>query len=466
MFISLMQKICYPIFGSFEKEEFKKFLRMGLTFAAIIGAYWTLRTLKNATFGSLVGASYLPFAKTASLIFLFPLVMIYTKLLDKFSREKMFYVLSFTYAIATIFFAVLLLQPSIGQAAKEIIATRSGLAFWGTQFLAYAWYIFVESYGSLVIALFWAIASDTTKPESAKNGFYFITAIGQVGGIVGPYLITRIPGYFGFTTNALAIGVTALVVLASILFFRNFLKATPPQLLASFHGRNEAAEEKEQEPGFFEGLVLLIKHWYLLGIFAVLSFFEIIVTIFDLHFQTLAASHYSGTQLAEYIGLYGSSVNLVTLICLLLGISNITRLLGIGVSLALMPIIIGLAVFGFISFSSLNFLFALMVGSKAINYALNGPAIKQLYIPTTHDVRFKAQAWMEVFGSRGAKEAGSIFNMLLVPLQNQLGVVAGRARHVMLSSYLGFGIVIAWFFIALYLGRTYKKAIDSKTVVC
>ena len=33
-----------------------------------------------------------------------------------------------------------------------------------------------------------------------------------------------------------------------------------------------------------------------------------------------------------------------------------------------------------------------MVGSKAINYALNGPALKQLYIPTTTDVRFKAQA--------------------------------------------------------------------------
>jgi len=112
------------------------------------------------------------------------------------------------------------------------------------------------------------------------------------------------------------------------------------------------------------------------------------------------------------------------------------------------------------------FLLALMVGSKAINYALNGPALKQLYIPTTHDVRFKSQAWIETFGSRASKEAGALFNMLLVPLQKSLGTVAGRARHVVLSSYLGFTLVAAWFLIALYLGRKYKKAIDNDKVVC
>lgn len=63
-----------------------------------------------------------------------------------------------------------------------------------------------------------------------------------------------------------------------------------------------------------------------------------------------------------------------------------------------MPVIVGFALFGFLSLNSLSFLFALMVGSKAINYALNGPALKQLYIPTTPDVRFKAQAWISLIG--------------------------------------------------------------------
>ena len=53
-----------------------------------------------------------------------------------------------------------------------------------------------------------------------------------------------------------------------------------------------------------------------------------------------------------------------------------------------------------------------MVASKAINYALNSPSMKQLYIPTTKDVRYKSQAWIESFGSRGSKAAGSGINDL------------------------------------------------------
>src|SRR6185436_12251242 len=168
----------------------------------------------------------------------------------------------------------------------------------------------------------------------------------------------------------------------------------------------------------------MLKHRYLIGIFAANFIYEVVVTIFDFNFKVAAGAIYSGVALSHYLSLYGSSVNIVSLGCLLLGISNITRFLGIGMALAAMPVIVGVALFGFLSLDSLNFLFGLMVGSKAINYALNGPALKQLYIPTTPDVRFKAQAWIETFGSRASKEAGSIFNMLLAPLQKAFGAVA------------------------------------------
>lgn len=129
-----------------------------------------------------------------------------------------------------------------------------------------------------------------------------------------------------------------------------------------------------------------------------------IVTIFDFNFKIAAGQQYSGVALSHYLSLYGSSVNLVSFSCLMLGVSNITRFLGVGAALIAMPIIIVAALFRFLTSNSLSFLFALMVGSKAINYALNGPALKQLYIPTIPDVRFKALAWIETFGSRSAKE--------------------------------------------------------------
>ncbi len=457
MFINIFQRICRFNFGDFEREEFKKFLRMGLIFALIIGVYWTLRPLKDAIFIQLVDKLHLPYAKTVSVICLLPLVMFYTKLLERKSREKMLVILPTFYGIAILCFSALMLIAQIDNSPLPSLLTHV---------IGYVWYVFVESFGSLVVALFWAFASDTTEPTPAKRGFPLVVALGQTGGIILPYSIGGLPHRLGLATDALSMACLGALTLLIIPTVAYFLKATPKHLLTSFHGKNEKKEETKQEPGFLEGLKLMLKHRYLLGIFAANFIYEVVVTIFDFNFKVAAGAEYSGVALSHYLSLYASSVNIVSLSCLLLGISNVTRYLGVGTALAAMPVIVGLALFGFLTLDSLTFLFILMVGSKAINYALNGPALKQLYIPTTPDVRFKAQAWIETFGSRSSKEAGSLFNMLLSPLQSAFGAVAGRAHYLMLSGAIGFPLLAFWLVTALFLGRTFKRAIDEKKVVC
>ncbi len=462
MILQFFMGICRFNFGLFEKEEFKKFLRMGLIFALIIGVYWTLRSLKDSIFMQLVDKMYLPYAKTISVLALLPLVMFYTKLLERTSREKMLIILPAFYGVAILCFAALV---EIAQASPETIAARSTIPFIATKALGYVWYMFVESFGSLIVALFWAFSTDTTEPASAKRGFPLVVAIGQMGGIVFPYAIGGLPHRLGLETDALSVGILGVFCLCIILLVKYFLKVTPERMLVSFGVKKEKTDHKK-DPGFLEGLKLMLSHRYLIGIFAANFIYELVVTIFDFNFKLAAGTNYAGVELSRYLSLYASSVNIVSLLCLLLGISNITRFLGVGVALACMPIVVGLALFGFLTLDSLSFLFALMVGSKAINYALNGPALKQLYIPTTSDVRFKAQAWIETFGSRASKEVGSIFNMSLNPLQSIFGVLAGKAHYLTLSGAVGFPLIALWFFIALYLGRNFKNAINEKKVVC
>ena len=460
--LRFFQTICRFNFGNFEKEEFKKFLRMGLIFALIIGVYWTLRPLKDAVFIQLVGSLQLPFAKTISVLALLPLVMFYTKLLEKTSREKMLIILPTFYGISILLFSLLML----GAQRNQEIADHSFLARAGIKILGYAWYLFVESFGSLVVALFWAFAADTTEPLHAKRGFPLVVAIGQLGGVILPYSIGGLPHRLSCSTDALSIMCLGLLTLLIIPLTRYFLRATPSHLLASYQGKNEQAIENKQEPGFLEGLKLLLKNRYLLGIFAANFIYEVVVTIFDFNFKISAGAHYSGVALSNYLSIYGSSVNIVSLFCLLLGISNITRFLGVGTALSAMPIIVGAALLGFLSLNSLTFLFALMVGSKAINYALNGPALKQLYIPTTPDVKFKAQAWIETFGSRTSKQAGSMFNMTLAPLQSAFGALAGKSHYLMFSGILCFPLLALWLFIAIFLGKSFKRAIRENTMIC
>ncbi len=458
---SLLRRICKFNFGDFEEEEFKKFLRLGMIFLLIIGVYWTLRPLKDSIFIQLAGKLELPFAKTVSVLALLPLVIFYTRLLEKTSRERMLVILPSFYGISILGFSVLMFFT---QGSVEEIAARSVPSFYATKALAYIWYLFVESFGSLFIALFWAFSTDTTKAASAKRGFPLVVAIGQLGGIIFPYSIGGLPHRLGFSTDTLSIVCLGFLTLCIIPMIFHFLKSTPKETLTSFEGHEEKLEK--EEPGFLEGLRLLLKNKYLLGIFGANFIYEVVVTIFDFNFKIAASSIYSGVALTNYLSIYGSSVNIVSLSCLLLGISNVTRFLGVKTALACMPVIVGAALVGFLSLDSLTFLFALMVGSKAINYALNGPALKQLYIPTTPDVKFKAQAWIETFGSRTSKQTGSVFNMMLAPLQTAFGAIVGKAHYLMLSGIVCFPLLAFWLFLAVFLGKTFNKAVKNKDFVC
>ena len=458
------------IFGDFDPEELKKFLLLGIIFGLIIGIYWTLRPMKDALFQDIVGATYQPRAKWLSLAVVFPLVIIYSKLVEMLPRHVLFYVLSLAYGIVTLIITWFMFDPTMGLA--NITADPSRILGW-------VWYVFVESFGSLIVALFWAFATDITTADSAKKGFSVVVMIGQIGGMLGPYFLTKIPMWYN-VSNAYVVLICGLLIFCIIPLVMLFMKNVSKDQM---HGFEEKGHTDEAEPGFLEGLKLMLSQPYLLGILGIIMFYEVIVTVFDYYFKIMVDAQILDKQLkSAYLGDYAFYANAATFLCLIFGISNIQRRLGLTTSLTLMPLIVGVAVFVFKLYTALQPLFWLMVASKAINYALNSPSMKQLYIPTTKDVRYKSQAWIESFGSRGSKAGGSAINDLHKQALRSNGPEwadrnfaktnmfgpndTGTFWHIALSSYLFFGIIAVWVMVALYLGRTYQKHVDENKVVC
>lgn len=443
------------MFGDFTKEELKKYLLLGLIFAFIIGTYWTMRSLKDAIFGAMVvghaakgGVNYLAWAKVVSLFLLIPVIIGYTKLVDKFSANKhrLFYAICLTYVVLLAAWAGFFLLPGFGLA--NTVASPWRIAGW-------LWYVFVESFGSIVVALFWAFTTDISDAQSSKKGFSLIVMIAQLGGIIFPRL-TKLPSFLS-TTNWIVVAVCAGLVFVTYLLMRYFIAIMPAEQLKGYKAK-EAHVQKE-EPGFFEGLKLMLTHKYLLGIFGVLAIFEIIVTIIDNNFKTLAFAQFTDANaLTVFLGNYSSAVNFVAFLCLLFGINNVQRKLGIRTALALVPLIVGGAFLTFYFYPNVHVLFYIMIGAKAINYALNGPSLKQLYVPTTEDAKYKSQAWIETFGSRSSKTSASFFNMTKS--------FFGYSNYLFIALILSMGLVGLWFVIALYLGATYNKAVEKGSVVC
>lgn len=449
-------------YGNFTKEELVKYLLLGLTFALLIGVYWTIRPLKDAIFKSLVvgeGAnadqSMLAWAKIVSLCVLLPLVLMYSKLVDLMRRHHLLYLLSGIYGALLLVFAYLFVQPDIGLLNTEASRWR---------ILGWAWYVFVESYGSLLVALFWAFASDICDPNSAKKGYPVVVMIGQLGATFGPQL-TKLPDIMNWETTAPVVALCGFLVFSIIGMIYYFVSTTSAELLAGYRAKG-AHEGAEKEPGFFEGAKLLLSNKYLFGIFIMIMVYEIVVTIFDYNFKTLVfASNVGDKATAAYLGDYATTVNFVSFLCLLFGISNVQRRLGMTVSLGAMPFIIGAMVIAFKLWPVVGVLFWIMVAGKAINYALNGPSLKQLYIPTSEDAKYKSQAWIEMFGSRGAKAAASGFNTLLKPIQGYFGTAQGLALYMTLACGFSGALLVLWFFTAVYVARQFNKAVADNRII-
>ncbi len=481
-----LRKLLRPIFGDFDPDELTKFLLLGLIFGLIIGIYWTLRPLKDALFQDIVGGQWQPLAKMTSLVVIFPLVMIYSFIVDKLSRKNLFFVMATIYGTATLVIAWYFFDPVYGLANPTAEYGR---------WLGWIWYWFVESFGSLIIALFWAFATDITSADSAKKGFFFVIMLGQVGGMLIP-LMTRIPKWYNIS-NAYTVVGCGLLIFMIIPLVALFMKTIPPEQMKGFGEKKEEApvETTTEESkgllsylhgifmGFFEGLWLLISKPYLLGIFGVIAFYEIIVTIFDYIFKIKAETEFlDKAEKLAFLGSYATFTNIATFLCLVFGISKVQKKLGLTASLMLMPLLVTIAVGVFRFYPNLQALFWLMVLSKAVNYALNSPSQKQLYIPTSEQARYKSQAWIESFGGRGAKAGGSFINKQHGNMLRKLGpewadpnyMIKNRFGandtvslwYIATVSYAFLGVIAIWLVVAYFLGRTHKKAVDENRVVC
>jgi ATP:ADP antiporter, AAA family len=456
------------LYGDLTRNEAIKFVLYGALIMLIIGIYWELRCVKDSIFDNFIGAKETAWAKVLSLVVVFPLVIGYSYLVDLFSRKHLFYVISFIYASAFLGMSYLLKSDVFGMNAPK--ENRWFI-------LGYITYVMIESFGTLVVALFYAFMADTTKPEAAKKGYFVTATLAQVGAILGSWVVQTQAKVCGVPYLMNIAGLLILLIPALVWFIMWYL---PKEEFVGYQAKGAEQTEKKKKPGFVEGLKLMFSEPYLFAIFFIVCAFEIIVTIFDLQFKILIGEYAMGDSgaFAEKSGQFGVALSLLALYSLLFGLGKIGRKIGITYSLALMPILIGINIFimtaaylGWLNWMAagsttflLTVVFWVQVVSKGINYALGQPSKEQLYIPTSKDAKYKSKGWIEMFGSRGSKATGAGIKIVQqdIILKSFGAGVASTAFLMGISSV----IAVIWFFFALYAGRTNRKAVEHNEIVC
>jgi ATP:ADP antiporter, AAA family len=431
-------------FPGFEEGELKKFIYLSVIFAFIVGTYWFLRPIKDGVFITMLGAEYLPYAKILSVVVIIPLITFYGKLIDHFSRDRVFYILSFIFGLITLLFAYLIMHPNFGMYSteKNLFKVVIGLS----------WCVYVKIFGSVMVALFWSFVADTTTPESAERGYSIVAIGGQVGNVIGPLIVGIFAENFGVAFLALFSSIVMFLFIPLMYFF---VRTVSSCNLRGFQGENRQ-DIIRKNLGLFDGFKFLLSSPYLLSIYGIISIFEVVQAIFDYRFKTLAGLYYSGDQLVQYLGNFGAITGLVAVVCALLGTQRITKLFGITVALLVLPVSLFILVF-FNAYSSLTIAMWALILTRAINYALNQPSKEQLYITTSKEAKYKAKAWIEIFGTRTSEAFAQGVNIAKVSLGQYF---------LIFSTLLSFGLLGVWLVLAVFLGRKYKKAVDSNKFIC
>jgi len=458
MFVSLVN-FFYP---DIKKEELLKSTLFALALALIIGAYWELRMLKNLFFYMKLGfptelgwdndfgRSLIPKLKMMSPFVITGLVIVYTKLLDLVKKQTLFYIFCSLYG--TIFAAT---------AAAVFVSQNFGPAYVGKYPLALLGilvYLLTESFGSLVVALFWSFTANCNTTDQAKRIFPFIIAIAQLGTIIGSHLLSfAFPLWSYYTLCAIAIFTVMLIIHKIVIIIDQEAKTT-------------LQSEKKERSDIFSGLKLLATQPYLFGVFITSTLYEIIKTMLDFQMHTQAASFMNQSEYLAFCGQFATWTNISSFLIALLGTSHIIKKYGIRFCILVSPItyfitLTSLYLYYTTNPSPQNLCFGIllsMIAVTSISYAVNNPVKEMMYIPTSTDAKFKVKGITDTIGSRGAKAVGSSINNSLNIAGN---MTASIASLMIYGTFMGLGIICIWFIAALYVGKKNAQLVADNQII-
>lgn len=444
-------KLIKFLWGDLEASELKKFVLLAAGFFFLLGSWWPLKTLKESIFINMIGPMHLPEAKIASVLLFFPIVLMYSKLVDHFAKEKLIYFFVGLYTIIGLILVYFLYHPTIGLANPEVNPAR---------LLGWIFYLFVESYISLMLSLYWSFINDVTTPESAKKGYGLII----FGTQLGAFLFIILGNILSYNTSHYAER-AALIALISVLTFLAmpiivFIMTRIIEKKDLVGYEEEVIKEEDNEKikkdswvGFLDGLRLLITHPYVTGIFFLICFQELISTVMGFQMSLLVNTAYQEPGARNFF-FFNFALAVQTIACLfgLFGTSFFQRKFGIRFCLIAYPLFLGVSIAYYIFHPTLWTIFSVMLIAKAINYAFYQPAKEVLYIPTSRSIKYKSKAWIDMFGMRFAKAAGSVANRVMGPF-------------VILIGGSTLTIIALWTLLASIIGKTFKRAVDQNKLI-
>ncbi len=486
-----LRKLFWPIY----KNEYHKFIPMLLIYSLIVFNYSILKGLKDALLitapGS--GANAIPYIKVwAILPMAFLSTLIFTRLSNKYSRDKVFYImmagfLGFFFLFGFVLYPLReILHP---HALADQLQSHLPIGLHGLIAIFRNWtftmfYVMGELWGTIIMSvLFWGFANEVTSVNEAKR-FYAILGVGaNIGTIFAARAGIFLSGEYLF--NKFSFGVDrweqSLMLTTTIILVMGLIAVLLYRKLATTVYQKELHESKpfDEEPevikmGMRKNFAYLAKSKYLICIAVIVFTYNLSLNMIEVAWkdQVHQVYHYAAdyniymNKVMTYIGILSTLFALF--IC-----GQVIRRFGWTKSAYLTPflmLITGGCFFMFIIFKDVGFvgtlsallgttpvLLATLLGSlqncfaRASKFTFFDVTKEMAFIPLSKESKLKGKAAIDGVGSRFGKSGGSLIYQCLLIF---FGTISLSTPYVACIFLL---VIAAWLLAVKSLGQKFNE---------
>ncbi|MEE8348725.1 MAG: MFS transporter [Acidobacteriota bacterium] len=367
-----------------KEEEVRAVLWSCLYFFCILSSYYIIRPIRD-DMGVAGGVRNLPWLFTGTLVAMVILNPLFSTLVVKIPRNR-FVPMTYRFFMANllVFFVLLKVLPE-----DQIV------------WVGRAFFIWTSVFNLFVVSVFWAVMADVFRTSQSKRLFGFIGAGGTLGGLVGA----------GITATLAEVLGPVQLLIASIVLLEigvQCLRGLSGHSGGSAQAERQGSEEAPIGGGILAAIPHIARSGYLLGICAYILLYAVAGTLLYFQQADLVDQAFSDRAArTSFFAWIDFVVNGLTLLTQIFLTGRIIRLLGVALTLTLLPALCVVGFAGLGVFPTLGVLVVFQVLRRAGNYAVTRAARETLYTVVSREDKYKAKSLIDTFVYRAGDQVGA-----------------------------------------------------------
>lgn len=409
-----------------EAREFAAVAWSFVYFFCLLSAYYMLRSVREAM-AIVGGTENIPWLFTGTFVAMLLATPVFGWVASRFPRKRFLpWVYYFFIANILLFYA-----------GFSYLQNNELDQVW----ISRAFFVWLSVFNLFVVSVFWSFMADIYTKEQGRRLFGLISAGGSCGALIGPLVTSVLVIPLGFR-NLLPLS-ALLLLLAVFCVFQLRQWA-----VARTHADDEDHIESSKPIGgkALAGIRLVATSPYIGAIAAALIIANFMGVATYMYMAELVAETFATTDRhTQVFAMIDAAINTLSFIGQLLIVRIVVRKVGIGLTLAILPIV---SAVGF-ALLALNPAFIVLAGlqilRRGITFGLTKPTTNMLYSVVSAEERYKAKNFVETAIYRG----GDLIATWTIRFIGGIGLSGVAIICVPLA--------LVWTWLALRIGREYRE---------